>query len=1242
MKKTLLKDFFREIWKTKGRFLSILAIAALGAGFYGGIHVTTTDMTLTAQQYYRNYHLMDYHLVSTYGITDDDITALEKEREALGVDIVMPAHSKDVIANHGTEEEATIKILAYSGEDQPLNQYKLLEGRMPRAPNECVVDTSNKMPSNFSVGKTITVSSGVADEDIKDSLSVTTFKVVGVVQTPLYVNFSRGYTTIGTGTLTAFIVVPEEAFSMDVYTDLYLTLQGAKDLNPFTDEYPDLVESRREKLEAFWKKRVQSRYDEIVGDAEKELNKGKKKLQDAEEKQKTELEKARRELDDARQQLADGRQELESQRSTFETEKASGLSQLQDAQSQLNQGEATLSEQEAEYRKGKAEFDNAYPDAVKKIEDGEAELNAKKAETESQMQNAEEQLSSAKQQLDEAKAQLAAGQKELDSSKAQLDAGQAALAEQEEQLKAAQAEIDAGQAQIDSGEAQLQEAQAALDAQKSQLEALKDQLPPEQYQAMMAQIEEEQAKINAGAETLDAQKAQLETAKAQAEAGQQQLDAAKAELEAGLARWEAGQAELDKNQTAYESGLKEYESNYQQFIDGKETAESEFAKAETELQDAKDTLNETKSQLDEAAGKLSDARSELENGKSELDRQWANYDSQIADAEQQIADAEQKLQDGEKELADGEKEYQEGKEESDKKIADARKEIADGEKELQELEKPEWYVWTRDDNVGYPDYANDTERIYNVSKVLPVFFILIAVLVCLTTMTRMVEERRTQIGILKALGYGKGSIMAKYIAYAALATLIGCAIGLAGGFVLFPSVLFLAYSTAYNIPDNVMPFHWNVAGIITGIGLVSMTLATLLACYKEMYAEPATLMRPKAPPSGKKILLERWKWLWSHIRFVHKLTLRNIFRYKKRALMTIVGIGGCTALMLTGFGLQYAITSIVDRQFESIMVYDAVISLKDNISDKEREKTFRYIENIDGVESSMAIKMSSVTVKQGDAKRDANLFVPGNLSQVDQYFHLQDRVSQTPIQLDDTGVILNEKLGRTCGVGAGDTVEIVLENKTVTAKVLGIHENYVLDYVFMTPKLYQTLFGSPPVYNCAMINTSGPQVQNRISTKLTENDLIMGSTFNQDIGDNFRDMIKNLNSVVIVIIISAGALAFIVLYNLVNINVAERTRELATIKVLGFRDGETSAYIYRENIVCSVIGILLGLVGGVFLESFVIRTAEVDAAMFSPDIPFYCFIFAGILTLLFTLVVNVAVHFKLKKLDMVESLKSIE
>ena len=552
-----------------------------------------------------------------------------------------------------------------------------------------------------------------------------------------------------------------------------------------------------------------------------------------------------------------------------------------------------------------------------------------------------------------------------------------------------------------------------------------------------------------------------------------------------------------------------------------------------------------------------------------------------------------------------------------------------------------WYVWDRNNNPGYSGYEEDAQKVDAIAKVFPVFFVLVAALVCLTTMTRMVEEERTQIGTMKALGYGKGAIVSKYLLYAISASIVGSAIGLTIGFQLFPRVIIRAYSILYFMPDPMTPFRWDYAAACTAVAVLCTGLSAFAACNKALNSTPAKLMRPRAPKSGKRVLLERVSFIWSKLSFIHKVTLRNIFRYKRRVSMTVIGIAGCTALMLTGFGLKYSISSIADKQYGNIFVYDAIAVMEDDADDPDALQAF--LDDTAGVTQSIKIVHRSLDATNGSAIKTINLYVPQDPEQIGDYIHLRERIGHEPLSLTDEGVIINEKLAKLLSLSAGD--EITLNNpdgRPITVPITGVCENYALNYVYMSPTLYESSFRTEPAYNTFLFNVSEDCVRSAAAEQLLDHGGILGVSYSSEGMGRFIDMMSSLNSIVWVLIISAGALAFIVMYNLVNINVNERIRELATIKVLGFYDKEVSAYIYRENNIAAAIGILIGLVLGVFLERFVILTAEVDAVMFAPDISVPCFLFAAALTVLFTLIVNITLHFQLKKINMVESLKSVE
>ena len=1143
------KDVLREILKTKNRFLSIFLIVAIGVGFFSGLTASGPDMKLTADTYFDNQNLSDFRLVSTMGFTDDDVQALRKTE---GIQVAEPGHWVDTVLETEGDSEV-VKVMGYDfdqlheGGEGKMNVPLLLEGRFPQSPDECVVEATEEILGvSFQVGDTIALTSGKADTDLADTLAGSCFTIVGIVQNPLYISIDRGTSTIGSGKVNAFIMVPNDAFLEDYYTEIYLRAEDVEGLSSYSQEYRQQIQSLIPSLEKLGEERAVIRLEEVRKEANEKIADAQKELDEGVEIQQKELADARKELDDAREKLKDGEIKLADATQEYYDSIADAQQQIADARQKLNDGEKEYASGLREYEKGEAAYDKALAEALPQIEESE------------QM-----------------------------------------LAQKEQELTQGQAQYD-------------------------QVRTL---VPDE---STVSAVLSDPYADPSGAALLIGQLSAL----SQADTSQ--------EWAGDLADYLSNPAEITPQENAYHLAVVR-QVNLELDEQGKALDDGwlQLNEGKQQLAESKQQLYSAGSQLDDAAAQLKKARAELDDGWTQLTEKEREFQDGKEEGWQEILNARQELSDGKQGLADGEKEYEEGKAESDQEIADAKKELEQARKDLNELEVPEWYVLDRTDYPGHSDFGDDSDRIAAIARVFPVFFLLVAALVCLTTMTRMVEERRTQIGTLKALGYGNIPIMAKYLLYAMAATILGCAVGLSVGFVVFPSVLFLAYSSAYNIPDNMMPFHWGLAGICTAVGIVCMVGATLLACYKELLSNPATLMRPKAPPAGKKILLERWTGLWKKIPFAMKLTLRNLLRYKKRAAMTIIGIGGCTALMLTGFGMQYGISSIVDKQYDTVMLYDAVVSLKEGISETEKQDTFQEVQQIDGVTEQTFVRMENITVETGNQKPDTVLLVMKNTDSMDSYINLHTRTQKTPIQLTEEGVVLSEKLARVCDLKVGDSITLTLNHKTIEVPVTAICENYVANYVFMTPSLYEKTLGDL-TFNCILLNTKGEEYQNSISTKLTENESIMGASFSKDNADNFRNVVKNLNSVVVVIIISAGALAFIVLYNLVNINVAERTRELATLKVLGYNDHETSSYIYRENIICTVLGILLGLFGGIFLEQFVIRTAEVDAAMFAPEIPFYSFLFAGVLTLLFTLVVNVALHFKLKKLDMVESLKSIE
>ena len=556
---------------------------------------------------------------------------------------------------------------------------------------------------------------------------------------------------------------------------------------------------------------------------------------------------------------------------------------------------------------------------------------------------------------------------------------------------------------------------------------------------------------------------------------------------------------------------------------------------------------------------------------------------------------------------------------------------------------PEWYVWDREDFGGYTAFRDDMMKVDAIAAVFPVFFILVAGLVCLTTMSRMVEEERTQIGTMKALGYGSGAIVSKYLIYSISASLIGCVLGLSVGFQLFPTIIIGVYRTMYTIPDPMTPFRWDYAFWCTLAAVVCTSAAALVSCRKELRSVPAQLMRPKAPKSGKRVLLERIPMIWKRLSFTYKVTLRNVFRYKRRAFMTIIGVAGCTALMVAGFGIKHAIGAIVTRQYGEIFCYDGIAAL-DEVDETEKDAALDEILNHALVDDGLLAVQDTIDVSNETKTLEVYLVVPEQTEGLEDYIVLRDRKTQEPLTLVENQLIVNEKLAKVMGWSVGDTVLLNDEDLSGQATISAITENYTLNYVYMLPTTYENVFGRAVDYNTVLFDMTelGEDKESQLSQDLLENETILGLSYASSGNEKFMDMVNSLDIIVWVLIASAGLLAIIVLYNLANININERVRELATIKVLGFYDKEVSAYIYRENNISTALGILLGLLLGTILEQFALVVVEADNLMFAPDLPYTVFLYSALLTVLFAGLINIVIHFKLKKIDMVESMKSVE
>ncbi len=1098
-KNHLNTDSIREIRNTFSRYLSILVLAALAVAFLSGLRTAAPDMQYTADNYYDRTSLMDGYVLSTLGLTDGDLEALAG---AEGIEQVEGCRDLDAVA--------TDRIVNVRSMPEKLNLLEVSEGRLPQAADECVTENLLLVKLGLQVGDKLELT---LEEDSEGDLEHTVYTIVGVVNSPLYVALDRGSSSLGNGSVDAFVYVPGENFTFEHYTCAYFTGEGLAALDTYGDEYEDRVDALVDSLDGLADQRAQARYDSLIGDAQAELDDARKEFEDAKADAEKELADAWQELQDARQELDDGWADYRDGENTLERELNDAQWELDNAYADLRQGERDLAEGRAKYQDGLSEYN-----------DGLAQYNE-------------------------------------------------------------------GLGAYNDGLAQYEEAAAPLEEQKAQLDE-----SWAQYNAALAQYE--------GTPQYDMAVAQMAAQKAQLDAAQAQIDGAYAQLAPVKAELDAAKAELDGVKAA---------------------------------------LDDAKAMLDSSLRELNQAEQDVQDGWIEYNRGAAELQSARIEGRQKLDDAQAELNDGERKYADGLQEYEDGKKEADEEIADAQRKLDDAQDELDDVEECEWYVLSRFTNAGIVGYSQDSGRVSNLANVFPVIFFLVAALACLTTMTRMVEEQRTQIGALKALGFSRLAISKKYIGYAFSASLVGGILGLALGCTLIPLVIANAFNIMYAIPPVEFKPQPDLYFLCVLAAVVSTTGAALWACLSTLIDTPANLMRPRAPKAGKRVFLEYVRPVWKRLTFTWKVTMRNLFRYQRRFWMTVIGIGGCTALIVTGFGLHESIFSILNEQFDHVFRYDALLGL--DAGQEELAAVERYLADSPWVEDYLQGSDILVEASTRGPAQNAYLRTVADQERFAQFIRLSHRLDGTPVVLTEEGVVVTEKLAELLEVSVGDAITLNDDGKRVEVRVADIAENYVSHYVYLSDTCYRELFGEEPQQNEILLRYTGEAGEaesDTVSSDLMALDGVDSYSYIATLRDNFTDSMEAIDYAVVIIITAAAALAFVVLYNLTNINITERIRELATLKVLGFFDREVTAYVYRENLFLTLFGIILGLAMGRFLHAWMVLTVEVELVMFGRTAPPYAYVLAAALTVVFSIAVNVAAHFKLKKVDMVESLKTVE
>lgn len=1214
MKNAMQKDFWREIQHTRSRFFSIMILVALSVAFLSGLKATAPDMKRTGDDYLDSLHLADIQVLSTLGLTDNDITSLraqDKVEDAEGEYVIDAFASSDSL-------DAVVKVLSLTG--RGINEVLLRDGRMPERADECVVEENMLSLMNIAIGDRITLTPG---DDLSDALAQDTYTVVGTVRSPVYLAVERGTSTLGSGTVKAYLYLPREAFTLDYYTAAYVRVSGAAEMTAFYSDYDDYIDAVIDELEPFGDARAQLRHDDLVDEATEKLDDAQKELDDAKAEADEKLGDAQKELSDARRKLDDGwkdyydgQQELKDARAELDDAKI----ELDDGEMQYLNGMEEYEDALDEYEKGRAEYEDGlaqYEDGVKELESGEKELAAGRRQLESGERQLEELAKTVTDALAAAGSPYGGAPEKLledlgRGDSAAIAATDAALGGMRAQI----AEAQAGLKRLDAGIAQLDAGIAEIDARLEELNAYPEEAVADQKALLLAQRETLTAERAGYQQQRDAIAAQLPDEESIAQLNSisaSSLAASKRELDDGWDEYYAGEAELD-------AGRKE-------------------------LRDAKMELDDAKAQLDDAPAQLADAKKELSDARKKLDDGWKDYydgEAQYADGVKELSDAYTELTDGERDYRKGLREYADGKAEADEKIADAQEKITDARRKVADIDSCEWYIFSRSYNPGYTGFGQDADRMANLASVLPIIFFLVAALVCLTTMTRMVEEQRVQIGALKALGYSRLAISWKYIGYGLLPSLVGGVLGLVIGYILFPKMIFTAYQIMYQMPDIELHAYTDISLFSVLAAVACTTVATLWACLATLRETPASLMRPRTPKAGKRVFLEYIKPLWRRMSFIHKVTARNLFRYQKRFWMTVIGIGGCTALIIAGFGMRSSLLFTMSRQYDELFHYSAQVTLADNALSEERAAVEDFLAGDSRVVNYIPCAASSATVVTPSYSTTAYVEVMAS-DEIGKVVDLFDYKSGDPITMGDEGVYIDQKLSELLKVSVGDTFFLDGDVRG-DVTVAGIYEHYTGHFIYMTPGYYENALHADGEPNAYLLNFTSDDTDtcNAVFEKLLDMSGVATTSRMRDTQDTYTHSMERVDFVVVIIILAAAALAMVVLFNLSNINITERQRELATIKLLGFYDGEVSAYVYRENIVLTVFGILLGCFMGHWLHIYLVRSTEIDLMMFGRQTAPSAYVYAAILTALFSLLVNVLAHFKMKKIDMVESLKSAE
>lgn len=1230
VKKSYLKIIWREFKSSFGRFAAIFGIVALGVGFLSGLLVTTPDMHMSVDEYYDKHNMADIFIKATMGLTKEDVESID---EVSNVKDTMPAYVIDKLLQVDGKGTIVGKIygiplLDYDAQNS-INKLDLYEGRMPKNSRECVVERKGTHLEDVKIGTRLRISKENKEyEDIDDLYKEKEFEVVGIVGNSFHFSKEREPSNVGSGKLGTIIYVDYSAYALDEYTDLYIVADRALKMSSFSTRYVDYIEEIRDEIEDLGEERSLVRKEEILKTANEELDDGYKDYYDgkkeAEEQladARSEINKGKKDLKDALVEIKEGEEELVDARKTLEKENKKALKEIEKNEKILEEAKLSLIKGQDELKASSTLLEEGQ---IKYNEGLKESLKGKK-----DLEEAEKEFKRGQEEFKKGEREFLKGKEDLNKGKRESAKALISLQEGEEKYNKGIIELKAGKDLLLDSIIPIAEitglTKEELISTQEGRQILKSFLPLENYEMLINNYE----KIIYSEEEL--RKARLE------------LDYGWMEYYKGIEKLKTAEKELNQAGKEIEKGRKELESN------------------ELKLNMAKKELEEGFKDLERAKEDLEEGKEEYKKGLLEIDKGWDEYESGKKDLlegkktlEKETENAIKKIEDGEKDLVKGRKEYEKGirdiekaedkykeaKEQVEEELNDAYLDLKKAEQEIRYLDDPKWYVLDRDANMSYISFDLNADKVAAISKVFPIFFYLVAGLVALTTMTRMVEEERSQIGVLKALGYKKWIIISKYLLYCGMASILGSIAGQVVGFKVIPVVLWNAYGVMYHLPEFVADYNIKIALLSSGMAVISTLGATYFSANSALKEKPSTLMLPRAPKVGKRILLERIKPLWSLFSFNLKSTARNIFRYKKHFYMTVIGVSGCTALLVAGFGLRDSIKNIGTLQFEELFKHDLEIVLEEDFP----------LEDIDTITSphqeiieTLQVFTDRGFIEHNGRSIETTLVAVEDISDLSTYVVFRDRVKASLIETKKESIVISEKVAEVLNIKENDT--ILYENfdeKKGQFKVSEITENYLDNFIYMNKSMYEDVFKTKEENRTIYIKTRdlNESEKSDLIKKLYGKEGVLNAEFISERRGLFDNLITSINYIVGVIIISSGMLAFIVLYNLTNININERRRELATLKVLGFHNEEVSSYIFREITILSVVGTLVGLVLGKYLHQFIVLTVENPNFMFGRDISLLSYILSGVITLIFSVVVDLFMIKKLRNIKMVDSLKA--